>query len=177
MKQYTKFLYNWVIKFLWRLYQTFQTHKFFMNRKQRSHLQRTYGNQIVRITKCWKLELWIASAHFLSGYYKRTLYLIFFQNICHKLNSPQLEAHLTLNKKIYVGYKTLDPDRHCKLSLAFMEMSSIFYEVLELMKLYKPRANNRMFTVFFLSLPGRLPTIRLNSRRVYIFTVKTNFNK
>lgn len=30
-----------------------------------------------------------------------------------------------------------------------MEMNSIFYEVLELMKLYKPRANNRMFTVFF----------------------------
>ena len=121
-----------------------------MNRKQRSHLQRTYQNQILTTTKCWKLELWIPSAYFLSGYYKRTLCLIFF-NICHKLNShpPVRGPYLTLNKKIYVGYKTLDPDRHCKLPLAFMEMNSIFYEVLELIKLYKPKANNRMFTVFF----------------------------
>lgn len=77
LKQYTKFLYNWVIKFLWRLYQTFQTPKGFMKRKQRSLLQRTYGNQILTTTKCWKLELWIPSTHFLSEYYKRTLCLIF----------------------------------------------------------------------------------------------------
>lgn len=42
------------------------------------------------------LLVWILQENTLSN---------FFQNICHKLNSPQLEAHLTLNKKIYVGYK------------------------------------------------------------------------
>lgn len=104
-KQYTKFRYHWVIKFLWRFYQTFQTHKCFMNRKQRSHLQRTYQNQILTTTKCWKLELWIPSAYFLSGYYKRTLCLIFLIYAISLTPTPQLEAHLTLNKKIYVGYK------------------------------------------------------------------------
>lgn len=87
------------------------------------------------------LLVWILQENTLSNFF----------NICHKLNShpPVRGPYLTLNKKIYVGYKTLDPDRHCKLPLAFMEMNSIFYEVLELIKLYKPKANNRMFTVFF----------------------------